>query len=227
MSARLCGAGLGVPGLTFWWWFVRAGQRRRGGGCTDGLVVACNPCVVGCHGVVPWLWALSLPFRGVKWLARVRPTISVPCFGAVVCRGVPCCLRCALLCCVALFCAVLRCALLCRAVPCPFVPWSVLPWHGGWRHAVPRRVVSCCAVLCPRVPCPVALHSGALCCGVLCCFVLCHALLCRGVRLGCGGGCGCSRRFPVSVYPLPPVCVYPPSPVRGLVVDEHDPLWFL
>ena len=54
----------------------------------------------------------------------------------------------------------------------------------------------------------------------------------------CGRGCRlavrvrwwvmrCSRRFPVWVYPLPPLWLYPPSPVRGLVVGGRDPVWFV
>ena len=149
MSPRPCGAGLVVVGSTFWWRFVRADRRRRlGGGYTDGRVVAASPCVADWCGVVPRFWACFLPFRGVRQLARVRPTVSVPRFGAVVCFGAPCCvvlcfvvLRPAVLCC-----AAVRSALSCLAVPCRAVVRLAVAWRAAPCCAVLRCVVVCCVV---------------------------------------------------------------------------------
>ena len=118
-------------------------------------------------------------------LARVRPTVSVPCFGDVVCSGAPCCvvlcfavLRRAGLCCVAV-----PSALSCPAVPCRAVVCLVAAWLAAPCCAVPRRVVSCCAVSCRRVPCRGALHGGALLCGLP--DVSCYAMFRCAVV--CGG----------------------------------------
>ena len=116
------------------------------------------PC--GC--VAGWCGAI----QGDRQLGLVRPSVSVPCFGLVVCCGAPCCvvpcfavLRRPGPCCVAV-----RPAGSCRVAPCCAVVC----------RTVLRRVASCCLVLCLGVPCRGALHGGALQCGVPCCLVLCR-----------------------------------------------------
>ena len=98
--------------------------------------------------------------RGVRWLELVRPPVSVPCFGVVLCCGAPCCLvPCIAVLrrvgprCVAVRPAVPRHVALCRAVVC---------------RSVPRRVAPCCWLLCFGAPCRGLLHCGALRCGVPC-----------------------------------------------------------
>ena len=66
-----------------------SGAPVGGGGCTVGGVLAFSPCLGGWCGCVPRLWACFFPFRVVRLLDRVRPTVNVPCLGAVVCFGVP------------------------------------------------------------------------------------------------------------------------------------------
>ena len=128
-------------------------------GCTASVVVA-RAVTIG-RFLAGWCGA----FRGVWRLGWVRPSVSVPCFGVVVCCGAPCrvvpCfaeLRRAGPCCVAV-----RPAGSCRVAPCRSVVCrAVLP-----------RVASCCGVLSRGMPCCGALHGGTLPCGVPCCLVFC------------------------------------------------------
>ena len=140
MSLRLCGAGfnflmadcVGVPSPTLpgvrW---PLAGVRRAGVALSHGF------------------GRVSSLSRGSRRLARVRPTVGVPCFGAVVCFGAPCCvvpcftvLRRAGLCCVAV-----RSALPCRAVVCRAVAWLAAPCCAAPRPVVLWFVVSSGALL--------------------------------------------------------------------------------
>ena len=109
------------------------------GGFTDGHAVASSLCVAGWCGLVPRLWARFLPFRVVTRFARVRPTVSIPCFGTVACFGAPCCavLCFAVLCGGGLCCVAVRSALLCHATPSLAVVCLAVLW----------RAVPCCAVL--------------------------------------------------------------------------------
>ena len=143
--------------------------------------MAFNLYVAGRCGGVPLLWAGFFPPRDVRGQGggRVRLTVSVPCRGAVLCSGVPCC---AVLCFAVLHRAVPRCAMLRSAplrcaVPCRVVLCLAVLWLAAFCLAASCRVVLCCAVL----------WGGLLCCAavwraVLCCVVLCSALLCRAVR---------------------------------------------
>ena len=144
----LCPPAPAVPGSTFWWQFVRAGRRCRGGGVTDRRVVAPRPCVAGLCGVVPRLWAHFLPFQVVRRLARVRPTVSVPRFGAVVCYGAPCCvvLCFAVLSRAVLCCAAVRSALSCRAARCRAVVCLAVAWPAALCCAAPHCVLLCCVI---------------------------------------------------------------------------------
>ena len=125
------------------------------------------PLLPGARWPLAGLWrAGAAPSGDVWWLVLVRPSVSGPRFGVVVCCGAPCSfvpcfavLRRAGPCCVAVRPAGSRRVALCRAVVC---------------RSVPRRVALCCGVLCLGVPCCGALHSGALRCGVPCCLVLCR-----------------------------------------------------
>ena len=117
-----------------------------------------SPCIVCWCRVVSRLCVCSLPFKDVRWLVRVRSTVSVPCFGAVVCFGVPCCV---LLCFAVLRRAVLRCALMRpalsgRAVPCHAVVCLV------FGSALLCGAALCRAVLCRGVGCLVALRCTAV-----------------------------------------------------------------
>ena len=115
----LCPPAFALPVLTFMWRSVRAGRRSRvWGGGSVGLTVAPSLCV------------------------------SVPCFGAVVCFGAPCCvLLCfALLCRAGLSCVAVRSALSCRAAPC--------------------RAVVCLAVASLAAPCCAKRRCVLLCCVV-------------------------------------------------------------
>ena len=163
--------------------------------------------MVGWCGGVPCQLACLFPFRGERWFDQVRLTVSVPCIGAVVCFGVPCCavLCSAVLCCTVPRCAVLCPALPCRAVLCPAMSCLTVLWRAVFCCAVPRlavpcfavsrRVVPCCGILCCAV-----LGCAVLCCIVSCCAVLCCAVLCdgsvapHGPALGGRGGAqtGCS-----------------------------------
>ena len=143
-----------------------------------GRAVAPSLCAAGWCGVVARLWARFLPFRGARRLARVRPTVSVPCFGAVVCFGAPCCvvlcfavLRRAGLCCVAV-----RSALSCRAAPCRAVVCLALSWLAAPCCAAQRRVVLCCVVSWAALSWCLARRSAALRCAVLPRVVLCFAV---------------------------------------------------
>ena len=126
---------------------------------------------------------VSSPSRGVRRLAWVRPTVSVPCFGAVVCFGAPCCVvPCfafceywSVLCCGAL-CSVVRC----RAVSCCGVLCRVLAGC-----AVLFRAASCRVVVCRVVRCLVVVRCMAVRCGTVCrvasCFAVYHcAVVCAG-----------------------------------------------
>ena len=104
--------------------------------------------MAGWCGVVPRLWACFLPFRDVSRPDRVRPTVRVPCFGAVLYFGAPCCvvLCFAVLCRAGLCCVAVRSALLCRAAPCRAVVCLAVAWLAAPCCAVPRCVVRCCVV---------------------------------------------------------------------------------
>ena len=181
VSPRSCGAGLVVASLTFWWRFVQAGRCCRGGsgGYTDRRVVAPSPCVAGWCGVVPRLWARFLPFWNVRRLALVRPTVSVPRFGAVVCFGAPCC--------VALFflvlhrpvlcCAVMRSALSCRALPCRAIVRLAEAWRAALCCAAPRCVLVCCVVSLGALSRCAARQCAVLRCAVLPRVVPCFTVL--------------------------------------------------
>ena len=171
-----------------------------------GRGVAPSRCAAGWCGVAPRLWARFLPFWGVPRLARVRPLVSVPCFGAVVCFGAPCCvtpcfavLRRARLCCDAV-----RSALSCRAVPCRAVVCRAVAWLAAPCCAAPRRVVLWCFVPWGALSWCVAPRCAAVRCAVLLRLVPCIAvpwcvvgpLHCRsGVRWG-----RCWLDWPVSSY---------------------------
>ena len=178
MSPRPCGVGLAVAGLIFRCCFVRAGRRWWRGGSTNGRVVASSLCVAGCCGVVPPLWACFFPFRGVRRLDRVTPTVSVPCLGAVLCFCVPCWV---VLCFAVLRRVVLRCAavplaLPCRAVSCHAMVCLAVAWQVAPCCAALRCVMSCCAVLwCALSGCA----AGQ--CVVLWCAVLRRAVPCFAV----------------------------------------------
>ena len=151
-----------------------------GGGVTDGRVVAPSPCVAGWCGVVPRLCAHFLPFQVVRRLAQVRPTVSVPRFGAVVCFGAPCCvvLCFAVLRGAALCCAAVRSALSCRAAPCYAMVCLAVAWQAPLCCAAPRCVVLCCVVSQGAL-----LRRAAWHCAVLRCAVLPRVVPCFGVPL--------------------------------------------
>ena len=195
MSPRLCGAGFNFLVA------VCAGgppPSGGGGGVTDGRVVAPRLCVAGWCGAVPRLWARFLPFRGVRRLVRVRPTVSVPRFGAVVCFGAPCCvvlcfavLRRAGLCCVAV-----RSALSCRAAPCHAVVCLAVAWLAAPCCAAPRYVVPCCVVSWGALSWCVARRCAAVRCAVLPRVVPCFAVpWCVVGPFHCRSGVGWGRRW--------------------------------
>ena len=96
----------------------------------------------------------AAPSGGVWWLVLVRPSVSVPWFGVVVCFGAPCCV-------------VLCFALLRRAGPC-----CVAVRPAGPRRVALRRAVACCALGCLVVArCTVA-RRGGLCRATQCCAVV-------------------------------------------------------
>ena len=111
--------------------------------------MASSSCVLRWCGAVP---RLSIPFQGVRRLARVLPTVSVPCSDAVVCFRalcffVPCftVLR-------VLFCAVLRCAPFGDALPCIVVPFGPLGQAGVREVALSGGL--CLSPLSSWGPCP-------------------------------------------------------------------------
>ena len=132
--------------------------------------------------VVPRFWACFLPSRGVGRLAWVRPSASVPRFGAVVRFGTARCvvlhfivLRHAVPCC-----AAVRFALSCRAVLC-----RGASCRGMAGCAVLRRTALCCAVLCRVVGCIVAVRCIAVRCVAVCRVASCCAVVrCAVVRRG-------------------------------------------
>ena len=153
---------------------------------------------MGSCGVVSRLWACFLPFRGMRRLARVRPTVSVPCFGAVVCFGAPCCvvpcfavLRRTGQCCVAVRSALSCRAALCRAVVCPAVAWWAAPCC-----AAPRRVELWCVVSWGALLWCVARRCAAVWCAVLPRVVPCIAVLwCVVGPFHCRSGVEWGRRW--------------------------------
>ena len=159
-----CRLELSGGGLCGWAAAVVAGRAMGPSGCAAALC-----------GVVPLLWARFLPFRAVRRLARVRPTVSVPCFGVVVCIGAPCCV-------VPCF-AVLRRAGLCCVVVCSALSCRVAPCRAMVHRAVPRRAVSCCGVSCRRFL--VVVRCTAVRCGAVCRVASCCAVY--PCALGCGG----------------------------------------
>ena len=160
-----------------------------GGGCTVGRVVAFSPCVVGYCGGIRWPWACFFPFRDVRRLDLVRPTVSVPCLVAVVCFGV------AVLCCAVLCCAVPRCSALCCAPPCSAVPCRAVSCR-----VVPCRGVVGRALLCPSAPCRAVLCRVAGCRAALRCTVVCSAVVCSAVS--CGAVLCCALLCGGSIVPL-------------------------
>ena len=163
-----------------------------------GRAVAPSLCAAGWCGVVPRLWAGFLPFPGVRRLARVRPTVSVPFFGTVVCFGAPCCvvpcfavLRRAGLCCVAV-CSHLSC----RAAPCRAVVCLAVVWLAALCCAVPRRVVLCFVVSWGALSWCVARRCVAVRCAVLLRAVPCLAVpWCVVGPFHCRSGIGWGRRW--------------------------------
>ena len=115
-----------------------------------------------CRCVAGWCGS----FRFVRWLDLVTPSVSVPCFGVVVCCGAPCCV-------VPCFAVLRPVGVRCVALR-PAGPRRLVPCRAVVCRYVPRRVASCCGVLCFEVSCSSALHCGALRCGVPCCLVLCR-----------------------------------------------------
>ena len=163
-------------------------------------------CAAGWCGVVSRLWACFLPFRGVRRLARVKPTVHVPCFGAVVCFGAPCCvvpcfavLRRAGLCCVAV-----RSALSCRATPCRAVVCLAVVWLAAPCCPAPRRVVLCCVVSWGALSWCAARRCAAVRCAVLLCVMPCITVpWCVVGPFHCCSGVGWGRRWldwPVSWF---------------------------
>ena len=131
-------------------------------------------------------------FRGVPWLGLVRPSVSVPCLGVVVCCGAPCCV-------VPYFAVLRRVGPRCVAVR-PAVPRRVAPCRAVMCRSVPRHVASCCAVC--GLGCLVVLPCTVVRCGAVCRAASCCAVVGRlrlvwpvsscGVRVGVWlvGGCG-------------------------------------
>ena len=184
---------------------VRAGGPPLAGGgvVPTGRSGAFSPGVVGWCGVVARLWACFYPLRAVRRLVRVKPTFSVPCLGAVVCFGVPCC---AVLCFAMLRRAFLgyaavRFSLPCRGAPCHAVVCPALAWWVAPCCAAPR-----CVVLCPAVSRGALWRCAAQWCVVLRCAVLRRAVSCFAV----------------------PACVVGPSYLRSGVGWRRRPLdWWL
>ena len=149
-QAVLGGAGLRGVGLSMSLRLCVAGFRFLVAACVGGPSLS-SPGVrwppVGValsHGC----GRVPSPFRGMRRLARVRPSVSVPCFGAVVCFGAPCCvppcfavLRCAGLCCAAVCSALLCRAAPCRALVCCAVSWLAVLCCDALRRVVLGRVV--------------------------------------------------------------------------------------
>ena len=185
MSLRLCGAGFDL--------LVAAVVA-----VVAGRAVAPSRYAAGWCGVVPRLWALFLPFRGARRLARVRRSVSVPCFGAVVCFGAPCCVvlcfavpRRAGLCCVAV-----RSALSCRASPCRAPVCRAVAWLTAPCCAAPRRVVLWCVVSWNAPSWCVAWRWAAVRCAVLPRVVPCIAVTwCLVGPFHCRSGVGWGRRW--------------------------------
>ena len=121
MSLRLRGAGVH---------FLAPVLFGRTASVVAGRTVAPCWCVPGWCGASQGVWRLVL----------ARPSVTVACFGVVVCCGALCCV-------------VLCFVVLSRAGPCRV---SVRP--AGSRRVAPCRAVVCRAVLCPVVSC----------CGVFC-----------------------------------------------------------
>ena len=141
-----------------------------GGGCTVRRVVAFSPCLVGWCGGVPWLSACFFPFRGAGRLYRVGFLVSVPCLGAVVCFGVPCCV----VLCFAVLCrafSALCCCAPCSAVPCRALLCRVVPCRGVACLALLCSSALCRPVLCRVLGCRAALRCTAVCCAAVCCAV--------------------------------------------------------
>ena len=113
------------------------------------LVRAPPPLLRGARWPIAGVWRDgAAPSGDVWWLVLVRPSVSVPCFGVVVCCGAPCCVvPCfAVLCragpcCVAVPCAGPRRVALWRAVTWGVLSWCVAPWCAAVRCAVLPRVM--------------------------------------------------------------------------------------
>ena len=180
MSLRLCGAAFNLSG--------------RSVAVVAGRAVAPSMWAAGLCGIVSRLWARFLPFRCVRWLARVRPTVSVPCLGDVVCFVALCCVvpcfavvRRAGVCCVAV-----RSALACRAAPCcAVVCLARVAGCAVLCRAAPCRVLLCCVVGCLVVVRCTAVRCGAVCRVASCCAVYRCAVVCGGpfsLPFRCGVG---------------------------------------
>ena len=114
----------------------------------------------------------------MRQLARVRPTVSVPRFGAVVCFGAPCYV---VLCFIVLrravpCCAAVHCALSCSAVPCCAVVRLAVAWR-----AAPCCGATCCVVVCCVVSWGALSRCAARRCTVLQCAVLPRVVPCFAV----------------------------------------------
>ena len=116
-------------------------QFSGGGLCGSTATVVVGRAVAACRCLTGW-WG---SFRGVRWLVFVRPSVSVPCCGVVVCCSAPCC-------------AVPRrgvplFAALCRVVLWRVVPKALLP-KGKGRDVYPRvQVNGLGCVCCVRAVC--------------------------------------------------------------------------
>ena len=148
--------------------------------------------VAGSHGC----GRVSSPFRGLRRLAPVRPSVSVPCFGVVVCCGVPgCVVPCfAVLCRVGLCCGVVRSALSCCAAQCPAVVCPAVAQLAAPCCAASRRVVLWCVASWDALSWCVARQCAAVRCARLLRVVPCIAV--PGCLVGpfhCRSGVGWGR----------------------------------
>ena len=106
------------------------------------------------------------------------------------------------------------------------VLWGGIAWCPRlcWVPSHPVPLSPCRPPCLVSQPCPLSPPASVL---LRLCVGPCSG---RGRRLAVRVRCWvmwCSRRFPLWVYPLPLVWVYPPSPVRGLLVGGRDPVWFV
>ena len=167
------------------------------------LVAACagrpSPSLPGVRWPLACVWRAGVALSHGCGLARVEPTVSVPCFDAVVCFGAPCCvvlcfvvLCRAGLCCVAVRSVLLSCcAAPCRAVVCLAVAWLAAPCY-----AAPRCVALCCVVWWGALSWCSARRCAAVRCAVLPRVVPCFAVpRCVVGPFHCRSGVGWGRRW--------------------------------